>query len=104
MSLAAFTRLGVLSQISYSAIDSFVLLKSLSKRTQLHTQLHIKSRQIMPLICGTPLSDSSTLPETFRDDIVQEMGAQAIADPILVNRSIERRENIECLCGVVCNG
>ena len=44
---------------------------------------------IHALVCRTPLSDSSILSETFQDEIVKETGTQAIADPNLVERSIE---------------
>ena len=88
MSSAVFTGLEILTQISYSAASSLAELHVVYEEVQ----LKCKSRQALPAACSIP---SPVAPETFQDEIVHGLENQAIADPGLVRKSIERHEKIE---------
>lgn len=88
MSAAVFTGLEILTQVSYSASNSLGDLRGQYDAVQ----LKYKSRQRLPSACSIP---SPIVPESFQDEIVNGLENQAIADPALVNKSIERHEKLE---------
>jgi hypothetical protein len=92
MASVIFSALEILTQVSYSAADSLSVLQSLYIDAKLNFKSGPSASTSRLVLSPTALTSSPITSETFKDEVVQELGQQAITDPSLVNKTIEQYE------------